>query len=534
MNEDNTDTLEIVAEVTGVHKPILSNTDPLPTSCMESFTSGFTGCLSEQKAVTCEPCPNEQSDHPTASQVTVKEEIEEVCIGEMEGVSEGLCKTEREQEEGADADEIEKGRGFKRKMEEEVLDLSLSRKGGWSDTDRRRGGLEEGAGSEATLLMEVDEILQQEVDEEEDEEVKEEDAQVLSREKEMAVNFDSVNLEAPLSSSPPPSSPSASPSSSPVDPSLDSLLLIDDQGIPYMLTPDGQKLFQVELPKPCNAFTARPRPMSKQVKAEDSTVICSPDVAPSKPGSLSTLPYQASGVSPSCLTSPASSESSVISKTVLPSEAPPNSPTHSLKAAPSPASKPSPTPHTSADLFFPDDSSYPTSGTPPPATIFPTNHPKSLSLSPNCPRRILYCQFCPRAFYYLSDLERHSITHSQSKPHVCPLCSKAFKRSSHLERHKHIHTGQRNFICPICSKRFREAGELLRHQRVHTGEKPFQCPQCHMRFAERNTLRRHAKRKHQDQQGPDGQEEGCHVSDDAHRPQGEDSSVLRDTDHYKQ
>ncbi|KAL0985164.1 hypothetical protein UPYG_G00153630 [Umbra pygmaea] len=112
------------------------------------------------------------------------------------------------------------------------------------------------------------------------------------------------------------------------------------------------------------------------------------------------------------------------------------------------------------------------------------------------PRKVLYCHLCPRIFYYLSDLERHSITHSQNKPHVCQQCGKAFKRSSHLQRHNHIHTGQRNFMCPICSKRFREAGELQRHQRVHTGEKPFQCSLCHTRFAERNTLRRHTKRKH--------------------------------------
>ncbi|XP_068180860.1 zinc finger protein 236 [Antennarius striatus] len=122
----------------------------------------------------------------------------------------------------------------------------------------------------------------------------------------------------------------------------------------------------------------------------------------------------------------------------------------------------------------------------------------SSGTSPNAmnPRRVLYCQLCPRVFFYLSDLERHAITHSQKKPHVCHQCGKAFKRSSHLQRHKHIHTGQRNFVCPICTKRFREAGELQRHQRVHTGEKPYQCQLCHTRFAERNTLRRHTKRKH--------------------------------------
>lgn len=144
------------------------------------------------------------------------------------------------------------------------------------------------------------------------------------------------------------------------------------------------------------------------------------------------------------------------------------------------------------------DSLDTTSSTSPFRPVSPTNPSKGQdSLGP---RRILYCQYCPRVFYYLSDLERHSITHSQSKPHVCQLCGKAFKRSSHLERHKHIHTGQRNFVCQLCPRRFRESGELMRHQRVHTGEKPFQCLICHMRFAERNTLRRHTKRKHQGQQ----------------------------------
>ncbi|XP_021445450.2 fez family zinc finger protein erm-like [Oncorhynchus mykiss] len=159
-----------------------------------------------------------------------------------------------------------------------------------------------------------------------------------------------------------------------------------------------------------------------------------------------------------------------------------------------------------------DDHLYFSSATAPPspplAPIFPSSEPRNLNpldpldpLSPasspsSGPRRVLYCPLCPRIFYYLSDLERHSITHSQNKPHVCLQCGKAFKRSSHLQRHKHIHTGERNFVCPICSKRFREAGELQRHQRVHTGEKPYQCPLCHTRFAERNTMRRHTRRKH--------------------------------------
>ncbi|XP_077696923.1 uncharacterized protein LOC144279326 [Eretmochelys imbricata] len=112
------------------------------------------------------------------------------------------------------------------------------------------------------------------------------------------------------------------------------------------------------------------------------------------------------------------------------------------------------------------------------------------------PRRAHCCPVCRRAFLYLSDLERHRISHSEHKPHLCRACGKAFKRASHLQRHRNIHTGERPFRCAVCQKGFRESGELLRHQRVHTGEKPYQCPLCRLRFTERNTLRRHAKRKH--------------------------------------
>ncbi|TNN81061.1 Zinc finger protein 524 [Liparis tanakae] len=176
--------------------------------------------------------------------------------------------------------------------------------------------------------------------------------------------------------------------------------------------------------------------------------------------------------------------------------------------AQSPASEPSFEPSELHSEHLPlDDHLYFSSAAAPPSPpigpVLPSDHldpldPLSPEGSPDAmaSRRVMYCQLCPRVFFYLSDLERHAITHSQKKPHVCQQCGKAFKRSSHLQRHKHIHTGQRNFVCPICTKRFREAGELQRHQRVHTGEKPYQCQLCHTRFAERNTLRRHTKRKH--------------------------------------
>ncbi|XP_029441162.1 LOW QUALITY PROTEIN: zinc finger and BTB domain-containing protein 17-like [Rhinatrema bivittatum] len=126
--------------------------------------------------------------------------------------------------------------------------------------------------------------------------------------------------------------------------------------------------------------------------------------------------------------------------------------------------------------------------------------------APAAPRKLYSCPVCSRVFEYLSYLQRHSITHSEQKPHICQECGKAFKRTSHLERHKYTHAGAKPHRCPICQRSFRDAGELAHHQRVHTGERPYQCEVCHMRFGERNTLQRHARRKHLDTPAPPTEE----------------------------
>ncbi|XP_036394539.1 leucine-rich repeat extensin-like protein 5 [Megalops cyprinoides] len=586
MGEDNTDTLEIVAEVTGVHEPLLPNTDTVNTPCKDSLTSDFTACKSEQRGITFGCGSNDLSDCPAANLVTVKEEIEEVFIGELEGYSEdssdapvALDEINTEDEEAAGDDPILTGllliddQGIPYTLTpDEPSDLprllttsTSTESSAVSKTDLPSGTNSSTAAgprsqpSPSTTAQPVRILANSSTN-----------APILllpsahpsiSTSKTIS-NSGLLALSLPLSiaqkspstpvlivlsplttaSVPSSSSASASPlavndpvtSSLPISqtpsPSSVSLPLSSVQTNPNSLpsTPslpvlnlDSNTLSTSFGNSNCSAHTSPAvscATSSNQPNPDHSSEIIFPKCSPRQRLPQPEIPSDTK--SSSVADTKIKPSNSPLPSSLSPDETPqqpsppttPNPPVHpGLKVAPSEVSQPVSTSDTSKGQFSTHDPCYTSSGTPPPTVIFPTNHPKNLSLSPTCPRRILYCQFCPRAFYYLSDLERHSITHSQSKPHVCPLCSKAFKRSSHLERHKHIHTGQRNFVCPICSKRFREAGELLRHQRVHTGEKPFQCPQCHMRFAERNTLRRHAKRKHQDQHGLDGQGDGRHV-----------------------
>ncbi|XP_061813591.2 uncharacterized protein [Nerophis lumbriciformis] len=360
------------------------------------------------------------------------------------------------------------------------------------------------------------------------------------------------------------------------------LLLIDDQGIPYTLSPDGLRVPQVDastssqvlqmesevssranlsqnlddaptgrlIPLPVAdspPSDALPPEPSQAIQILSSRAQGAPILLSSAPLSLSLPPSASapmflllstsdSASTPIAVLDPATGQLSQITAPVslpllshpvtgsAPDLATSFSPTNpygseaisaeqvsnhddkplkSSTSDPTDAQSPAPTPD-SEHLPLDDHLYFSSAAAPPsPPKLEPLDpldplDPISAAESPSDPsaRRVLYCQLCPRVFFYLSDLERHRITHSQKKPHVCQQCGKAFKRSSHLQRHKHIHTGQRNFVCHICTKRFREAGELQRHQRVHTGEKPYQCQLCHTRFAERNTLRRHTKRKH--------------------------------------
>ncbi|XP_018591169.1 mucin-6 [Scleropages formosus] len=146
-------------------------------------------------------------------------------------------------------------KGVKRKVEEgEILNLSLSKIGGKRGVYRIDQLLEEETLNEMTPVMQM--------------EVKEEEHELnffLRKEESVIVSHWEPNLSHTL-----PVTLSHSPASDTDDFDTAGLLLIDDQGIPYFLTPDGEKVAQVTPPKSCKGSAAiLPKSKTKQVEVKD-------------------------------------------------------------------------------------------------------------------------------------------------------------------------------------------------------------------------------------------------------------------------
>ena len=48
---------------------------------------------------------------------------------------------------------------------------------------------------------------------------------------------------------------------------------------------------------------------------------------------------------------------------------------------------------------------------------------------------ILICKSCDKTFFFVCDLKKHSVTHSDARPYSCSYCTLKFKLSIHAKRH---------------------------------------------------------------------------------------------------
>lgn len=75
------------------------------------------------------------------------------------------------------------------------------------------------------------------------------------------------------------------------------------------------------------------------------------------------------------------------------------------------------------------------------------------------------CRMCAATFFSKSDMQIHSKSHTEAKPHKCPHCAKSFANSSYLAQHIRIHSGAKPYTCSYCQKSFRQLSHLQQHTR---------------------------------------------------------------------
>ncbi|XP_064423976.1 zinc finger protein 362 isoform X1 [Latimeria chalumnae] len=110
------------------------------------------------------------------------------------------------------------------------------------------------------------------------------------------------------------------------------------------------------------------------------------------------------------------------------------------------------------------------------------------------------CKVCPLTFFTKSDMQIHSKSHTEAKPHKCPHCSKSFANASYLAQHLRIHLGVKPYHCSYCEKSFRQLSHLQQHTRIHTGDRPYKCahPGCEKAFTQLSNLQSHQRQHNKD------------------------------------
>lgn len=128
-------------------------------------------------------------------------------------------------------------------------------------------------------------------------------------------------------------------------------------------------------------------------------------------------------------------------------------------------------------------------------------HIKTRALDPK-QRKRYECAICHSKFLRQRYLNRHSLVHTNDRPHACGVCDSAFKSSYGLTRHiRAVLEGQKEqYIkraCTVCPRQFNCPSLLARHMIVHTKECPFKCQSCDQVFENKSKLNSHRKLDHE-------------------------------------
>uniref|UniRef100_UPI0037E72C46 zinc finger protein 624-like n=1 Tax=Semicossyphus pulcher TaxID=241346 RepID=UPI0037E72C46 len=102
------------------------------------------------------------------------------------------------------------------------------------------------------------------------------------------------------------------------------------------------------------------------------------------------------------------------------------------------------------------------------------------------------CSHCGRGFRTSHSLSSHVSIHTGERRYKCHICGKT--SIQHLARHMRMHRGEKNYLCTECGKAFLSSGELRLHMRYHTGERPYTCKHCGKGFVAKCFLTVHMRR----------------------------------------
>lgn len=107
------------------------------------------------------------------------------------------------------------------------------------------------------------------------------------------------------------------------------------------------------------------------------------------------------------------------------------------------------------------------------------------------------CHLCKYKGVTKTELNKHLLIHSGTKPFGCNYCDYRCRNKFYLKEHiQYKHTKDTNFSCQECDYKCVTKTALTTHIHKHTGEKPYACDLCEYRSSEIRLLKLHMQRKH--------------------------------------
>ncbi|KAM4807941.1 uncharacterized protein WCC33_001438 [Rhinophrynus dorsalis] len=110
------------------------------------------------------------------------------------------------------------------------------------------------------------------------------------------------------------------------------------------------------------------------------------------------------------------------------------------------------------------------------------------------------CRLCDKAYKVKNDLTQHirvkHLESSNGKPPLLQLCEFCGQAVKHYKSHKIFCSGVKKFKCDFCVQSFHRISELKRHTWTHTGELPYRCKICGKGCRHPSNMKKHIRTVH--------------------------------------